>query len=48
MRSALPVLGHHVPAGEPVLAVSTYETLIFFGLALAIGAFTVWWVRRLA
>ena len=24
-----------------------YESLLFFGLALAVGAFTVWWVRRL-
>ncbi len=24
-----------------------YESLIFLGLALAVGAFTVWWVRRL-
>ena len=25
-----------------------YESLIFFGLAVAVGAFTVWWVRRLS
>jgi hypothetical protein len=25
----------------------TYESLIFVGLALAVGAFAVWWVRRL-
>lgn len=25
----------------------TYETLIFVALSLAVGAFTVWWVRRL-
>jgi hypothetical protein len=25
----------------------TYETLIFLAAALAVGAFTVWWVRRL-
>jgi hypothetical protein len=24
-----------------------YESLIFFALALAVGSFTVWWVRRL-
>ncbi len=24
-----------------------YETLIFFAVAMAVGAFTVWWVRRL-
>jgi hypothetical protein len=24
-----------------------YESLIFFGLAVAVGAFAVWWVRRL-
>ncbi len=24
-----------------------YESLIFFGLAIAVGAFAVWWVRRL-
>jgi hypothetical protein len=24
-----------------------YESLIFLGLAVAVGAFTVWWVRRL-
>jgi hypothetical protein len=24
-----------------------YEALIFFGLAVAVGAFVVWWVRRL-
>jgi hypothetical protein len=24
-----------------------YESLIFFALAVAVGAFTVWWVRRL-
>jgi hypothetical protein len=23
-----------------------YESLLFLGLALAIGAFVVWWVRR--
>jgi hypothetical protein len=25
-----------------------YESLIFFGLAVAVGGFTVWWVRRLS
>jgi hypothetical protein len=24
-----------------------YESLSFLGLAVAVGAFTVWWVRRL-
>jgi hypothetical protein len=24
-----------------------YESLIYFALALAVGSFTVWWVRRL-